>query len=109
MMRAARLVVDTGLHHKRWTLEKTIQYLTETLGNERATLVTEAERYCVWPGQATSYMVGQTQWLKLRAMARQRLGSKFDIRAFHDRALSAGVIPLSVLESVIDTWSRESQ
>ena len=66
---------------------------------------TEAERYCVRPGQATSYMVGQTQWLKLRAMAQQRMGAKFDIRGFHDRALSASVIPLSVLETVMEEWA----
>jgi uncharacterized protein (DUF885 family) len=106
MMRAARLVVDTGLHHKRWSLEQTIQYLTETLGNEKSTLVTEAERYCVWPGQATSYMVGQAQWLRLREQARHRLGEKFDVRAFHDRALAAGVIPLSVLEMAIEEWMK---
>ena len=108
MMRAARLVVDTGLHHRRWSLEQAIGYLMDTLGNEKATLVTEAERYCVWPGQATSYMVGQQQWVRLRESARQKLGEKFDVRAFHDRALSAGVIPLSVLETVINEWAASA-
>jgi uncharacterized protein (DUF885 family) len=75
-----------------------------TTGDPRSGITTEVERYCTWPGQATSYKVGQTRWLKLRADARTRLGAKFDIRDFHDAGLSAAPMPLAVLERVIDDW-----
>ncbi|MGN7928452.1 MAG: DUF885 domain-containing protein [Sphingopyxis sp.] len=104
MFRAARLVADTGLHHFRWTREKAIQYYNETLGTPEGSNITEIERYCVWPGQATSYMVGQTSWVRIREKAKKTLGDKFDLRGFHDTALSAGAMPISVLESVIDRW-----
>jgi uncharacterized protein (DUF885 family) len=105
MFRAARLVVDTGLHHYRWTREKAIAYYNETLGTPEPSNVTEIERYCVWPGQATSYMVGQTRWVAIREKARAALGDKFDLRGFHDTALSAGAMPIEVLASVIDRWT----
>lgn len=104
MFRAARLVADTGLHHFRWTREKAIQYYNETLGTPEGSNITEIERYCVWPGQATSYMVGQTSWVRIREKAKAALGDKFDLRGFHDTALSAGAMPISVLDSVIDRW-----
>ena len=105
MFRAARLVVDTGLHHYRWTREKGIQYYNETLGTPEPSNVTEIERYCVWPGQATSYMVGQTQWVAIREKAKAALGDKFDLRAFHDTALSAGAMPIEVLAGLIERWT----
>jgi uncharacterized protein (DUF885 family) len=104
MFRAARLVVDSGLHHKRWTLEQGINYMVDSLGDQRSSVTTEVERYCVWPGQATSYKVGQTKWLQLRERAREKLGARFDIRAFHDMALAAGTVPVAVLETMIDEW-----
>jgi uncharacterized protein (DUF885 family) len=104
LFRAARCVVDTGIHAKGWSRERAIDYMVETTGEVRSGMTTEIERYCTWPGQATSYKVGQTRWLKLRADARARLGSKFDIRDFHDAGLSAAPMPLSVLERVIDEW-----
>ncbi|MBX3562232.1 MAG: DUF885 family protein [Sphingomonas sp.] len=104
MFRSARLVVDTGLHHKRWSREQAIRYMVETLGDQESSVTTEVERYCVWPGQATSYKVGQTRWLQLRESARARLGDRFDIKGFHDTALAAGGIPLAVLERVIEDW-----
>jgi uncharacterized protein (DUF885 family) len=104
MFRAARLVVDTGLHHLRWSRERAIQYMNEALGTPQRSNVTEVERYCVWPGQATSYMVGQSRWMAIREKARAALGDSFDIRAFHDIALSAGAMPISVLEGMIDRW-----
>ncbi|RSU21795.1 DUF885 domain-containing protein, partial [Sphingomonas koreensis] len=104
MFRAARLVVDTGLHHMRWSREKAIQYMNDALGTPERGNITEVERYCVWPGQATSYMVGQTRWVAIREKAHKALGDKFDIRAFHDTALAAGAMPVSVLESMIDRW-----
>ncbi len=104
MFRAARLVVDTGLHHKRWSREQAIRYMVESLGDQESSVTTEVERYCVWPGQATSYKVGQTRWLQLRESARARLGGRFDLKAFHDNALAAGGMPLAVLERVIEDW-----
>jgi uncharacterized protein (DUF885 family) len=104
MFRAARLVVDTGLHHYRWSREKAIAYYNEALGTPEPSNVTEIERYCVWPGQATSYMVGQTRWVATRERARAALGDRFDIRAFHDTALAAGAMPIDVLGSMIDRW-----
>jgi uncharacterized protein (DUF885 family) len=106
LFRAARCVVDTGLHAKGWSRERAIDYMVETSGEPRSGMTTEVERYCTWPGQATSYKVGQTRWLKLRADARTRLGSRFDIRDFHDAGLSAGPMPLTVLEGVIDDWVK---
>ena len=107
LFRAGRCVVDTGLHSKGWSRERAIDYMVETTGEPRSSMTSEVERYCTWPGQATSYKVGQTRWLKLRADARQRLGAKFDIRDFHDAGLSAAPMPLEVLEGVIDEWVRE--
>jgi uncharacterized protein (DUF885 family) len=78
----------------------------QTTGDKRSSMTSEVERYCSWPGQACSYKVGQTEWLRLRADARQRLGAKFDIRAFHDAGLTAAPMPMSVLSTVIDTWVR---
>jgi uncharacterized protein (DUF885 family) len=106
IFRAARCVVDTGLHVKRWSREQAIDYMVSTTGNDRTAMTTEVERYCTWPGQATSYKVGHTRWLKLRAEARRRLGTKFDIRDFHDAGLTAAPMPLSVLERVIEEWIR---
>lgn len=104
LFRAARCVVDTGIHAKGWSRERAIDYMVETTGDPRSGITTEVERYCTWPGQATSYKVGQTRWLKLRADARRRLGAKFDIRDFHDAGLSAAPMPLAVLERVINDW-----
>jgi uncharacterized protein (DUF885 family) len=104
MFRAARLVVDTGLHHYRWSREQAVKYAVDILGDQDASAITEIERYCVWPGQATSYMVGQTRWVATRERARAALGDRFDIRAFHDTALAAGAMPIDVLGSMIDRW-----
>jgi len=106
LFRAARCVVDTGLHAKGWSREQAIDYMVNTTGDNRTSMTTEVERYCTWPGQATSYKVGQTRWLKLRAEAKQRLGAKFDIRDFHDVGLSAAPMPLSVLERVVGEWLK---
>jgi uncharacterized protein (DUF885 family) len=104
--RAARCVVDTGLHTQGWSREQAIEYMVENTGDNRNAMTTEVERYCTWPGQATSYKVGQTRWLKIRADARGRLGKKFDIRAFHDAGLTAAPMPMSVLERVMEEWVR---
>jgi uncharacterized protein (DUF885 family) len=106
LFRAARCVVDTGLHVKGWSRERAIDYMVETTGDNRSAMTTEVERYCVWPGQATSYKVGQTKWLALRADARRRLGAKFDIRDFHDTGLTAAPMPMAVLATVVDEWVK---
>jgi uncharacterized protein (DUF885 family) len=106
LFRATRCVVDTGLHSKGWSRERAIDYLVDTAGQSRTAMSTEVERYCTWPGQACSYKVGHTRWLKLRAEARRRLGAKFDIRDFHDVGLGAAPMPLAVLERVIDEWLK---
>jgi uncharacterized protein (DUF885 family) len=106
LFRAARCVVDTGLHVRGWSRERAIDYMVETAGESRTAMTTEVERYCTWPGQACSYKVGHTRWLKLRAEAQRRLGPKFDIRDFHDVGLSAAPMPLAVLERVIDEWLK---
>ena len=106
IFRAARCVVDTGIHTQGWSRERAIAYMVETTGDKQSSMTSEVERYCTWPGQACSYKVGQTQWLKLRAEARRRLGARFDIRAFHDTGLTAAPMPMSVLAGVIDSWVR---
>jgi uncharacterized protein (DUF885 family) len=106
LFRAARCVVDTGIHVKGWNRERAINYLVETTGDNRSAMTSEVERYCVWPGQATSYKVGQTRWLALREDARRRLGTKFDIRDFHDVGLTAAPMPMSVLATVMDEWVK---
>jgi uncharacterized protein (DUF885 family) len=106
LFRAARCVVDTGIHVKGWNRERAINYLVETTGDNRSAMTSEVERYCVWPGQATSYKVGQTRWLALREDARRRLGTKFDIRDFHDAGLTAAPMPMSVLATVMDEWVK---
>jgi uncharacterized protein (DUF885 family) len=104
IFRAARCVVDTGIHTMGWSRERAIDYVVATTGEDRGAMTAEIERYCTWPGQATSYKVGQTRWVKLRADARAKLGTKFDIRDFHDVGLMAAPMPLAVLERVIDDW-----
>lgn len=105
MFRAARLVVDSGLHHKRWSREQGIRYMVDTLGDQETSVATEVERYCVWPGQASSYKVGHTTWVKLREDAKRRLGDRFDIKGFHDTGLNLGGVPLTVLERTMNAWT----
>ena len=104
MFRAVRLVVDTGLHSKRWTREQAIDYMVTNTGMLESAVVVEIERYLVAPGQALAYKVGMLKILELRERAKTTLGSKFDIREFHDEVLKNGGMPLSVLERVIDAY-----
>ena len=104
LFRAARLVVDTGLHAKRWSREQAIAAMAEIDGEPTSSAATEIERYCVWPGQASSYMVGKLTWLRLRDKAKAALGPAFDIRQFHDAGLLTGNMPLIALEPVIDGY-----
>ncbi|MDI1281211.1 DUF885 family protein [Brevundimonas sp.] len=104
LFRATRLVVDSGLHHNRWSREQAIQYMVATLGDQESSVTTEVERYCVWPGQASSYKVGHTEWVRLREEAKAQLGDRFDIKGFHDTALASGGMPLEVLKTVVGEW-----
>lgn len=104
IFRAARLVVDTGLHHKRWTRDQAIDYMVAATGETRESVTREIERYAVVPGQACAYKLGMLKIQGLRAKAEAELGEKFDIREFHDTVLSIGDSPLPVLESTINAW-----
>ncbi|GAB3280893.1 DUF885 domain-containing protein [Parahaliea aestuarii] len=102
LWRACRLVVDTGIHSKRWTREQAIDYLLENTPNSAGDSTKAIERYIAMPGQATAYLIGKLKIVELREKARQALGEDFDIRAFHDEVLKDGPVPLSILESKID-------
>ncbi|WP_346764257.1 DUF885 domain-containing protein [Caulobacter sp. SLTY] len=102
--RAVRLVTDTGLHAKKWTREQSIAFFQENSLLSERDIVKEIERYICWPGQATSYMVGQQKILMLRQKAKAALGGKYDIRAFHDAVLKDGALPLDVLEQQVDAY-----
>lgn len=104
LWRACRLVVDTGLHHKRWSREQAIQYLTDNTPNPSGDIRKAIERYAVYPGQATAYMIGKLKIMELRKHAEAELGEDFDIRAFHDTILKSGPVPLSIMEENIDAW-----
>jgi len=105
LFRAVRLVVDTGLHHKRWSREKAIAYFRETTGVAATRVTAEVERYMAWPAQALGYKLGQLRILELRAAAQATLGSRFDIRGFHDALLRAGPAPLAVASAAVDRWT----
>ena len=107
--RACRLVVDTGLHHKRWTREQAIDYLTANTSSSVEANTKAIERYMIMPGQATAYKVGMLKILELREKARAALGDQFDIRGYHEVVLSNGAVPLNVLEALVDDWVAETQ
>lgn len=107
MWRAARLVVDTGLHHKGWTREQAIAFLHDNTALSDHDIAIEVDRYISWPGQAVSYYLGMLAIRDMRAKAEAALGPKFDIRAFHDTVLSMGSVPLPVLEARIDRFIAE--
>lgn len=102
--RAIRLVVDSGLHHKKWTREQAIKYVEDNSADAPGGIVKAIERYIVYPGQATAYMVGRLKISALRDKAQAALGDKFDIRGFHDVVLKNGPVPLDVLEEQVDAW-----
>jgi uncharacterized protein (DUF885 family) len=104
MFRSVRLVVDTGMHSKRWTREQAIDYMMSNTGMAEAEVVTEIERYLVMPGQALAYKVGMLKILELRERAKAALGDKFKLGEFHDQVLLNGAMPLQVLERVIDAY-----
>ena len=102
--RAARLVVDTGIHSKKWTREQAVQYLMDNTPNPQGDCEKAIDRYIVMPGQATAYKIGMLKIVELRERARTQLGDKFDIREFHDIVLRDGAVPLAVLEETVDAW-----
>ncbi len=107
LYRAARLVVDTGLHHKRWSREKAIDYMVEVTGESVASITREIERYAVWPGQAAAYKLGMIQLQRMRAFAEQALGTQFDIAQFHQQVLGNGAMPMTALATRIEKWIEQ--
>jgi uncharacterized protein (DUF885 family) len=104
LLRAIRLVVDTGLHHKHWSRDQVVQFFHQHSAADEVEVQSETDRYIVSPGQALAYKIGQLKILELRERARRELGAKFDLRAYHDEVLGAGALPLDVLEERIDRW-----
>ncbi|MYM29507.1 Uncharacterized conserved protein, DUF885 familyt [Duganella sacchari] len=104
MLRAIRLVVDTGLHYKKWNRQQVVDFFHAHSGIGEVEVQSETDRYIVWPGQALGYKIGQLKILELRDYARKELGDRFDIRKFHDQVLGAGALPMDVLESHIKDW-----
>ncbi|WP_417624389.1 DUF885 domain-containing protein [Paremcibacter congregatus] len=102
--RACRLVVDTGIHYKKWTREQAIEYLAANTPNPHGDVVKAIERYIVMPGQATAYKIGMNKILELRAHAKAELGDKFDIRKYHEVVLRDGALPLAILEEKVNEW-----
>ena len=109
LFRAARMVVDTGIHSQDWSRQQAIDYMVDTTGMPRSFMTAEVERYFVWPGQATAYKIGMLKILELRQQAMDTLGDDFDMITFHNIILQNGSMPLSVLEQVVELWISELQ
>ena len=107
LFRACRVVVDTGLHHARWTRDQAIDWMVEHAGEHRDAAEREIDRYCVYPGQACSFKVGQQAIVDLRARAQAQLGASFDLRAYNDMILSSGPLPMEVLDLVVAQWTAD--
>ena len=104
LFRACRLVVDTGIHHKRWPRQQAIDYMLDCTGMPETDVIAEVERYIVIPGQACAYMIGKMEILRLREEAREALGDDFDIRKFHEVMLESGALPLTLLRAKVERW-----
>ena len=109
LFRAVRLVVDTGIHSKGWSRDQVVEFFRRSAAVDEPTIQAETDRYIAWPAQALAYKLGQLKFLELRARARKELGSRFDIRSFHDEMLSGGVLPLDLLDARTNDWIREQQ
>lgn len=108
MWRAIRLVVDTGIHHKRWTREEAIHFFAINAAKSMHDIENEIDRYIAWPGQALAYKIGQLKILELREKAEKKLGNRFNLSDFHDTVLGQGAVTLSVLERMIDEWIEDT-
>jgi uncharacterized protein (DUF885 family) len=104
MWRAIRLVVDTGVHEKHWSREQMVDYFHRYTAMDEPNVQSEVDRYIAWPGQALAYKLGQLEILKLRQEAKDRLGARFDLRAFHDEVLGGGALPLDILDQRVQQW-----
>jgi uncharacterized protein (DUF885 family) len=109
MWRAIRLVIDTGVHEKKWSREQMVEYFHRYTAMDEPNVQSEVDRYIAWPGQALAYKLGQLEILKLREEARQKLGAKFDLRSFHDEVLGNGALPLDVLDSQVRAWIKSQK
>jgi uncharacterized protein (DUF885 family) len=107
-LRACRLVVDTGMHHLGWSRAQAVQYMWDNTATTAANVRNEIDRYISWPGQALAYMIGRREISRLRSVAQERLGSRFDIRAFHGAVLGNGAVPLDVLDQIVSDWIDSS-
>ena len=108
MWRDIRLVIDTGVHEQHWSRDHMVEYFHRYTAMDEPNVQTEVDRYIAWPGQALAYKLGQLEILKLRAEAREKLGDKFDIRAFHDEILDSGPLPLDVLDAHVEAWITQT-
>jgi uncharacterized protein (DUF885 family) len=108
MFRANRLVVDTGIHFKRWSREQAMDYMKKTTGMSDTQVRVEIERYIVWPGQALSYKIGMLKILELREKAKERMGKNFNIKSFHSLILDQGIVPLFILEDIVNEWIKNN-
>jgi uncharacterized protein (DUF885 family) len=109
MFRAVRLVVDSGIHHKKWTREEAIAYMVLNTGMTTSEVTTEIERYIVMPGQACAYKIGMLKILELRARAKTKLGTDFDLKEFHNVVLKNGAVPLDILDEIVEAYIKETQ
>ena len=109
MWRAIRLVIDTGVHEKKWSREQMVEYFHRYTAMDEPNVQSEVDRYIAWPGQALAYKLGQLEILKLRDEARQKLGTKFDLRSFHDQVLGNGALPLDVLDAQVNAWIKHQE
>ena len=102
--RAVRLIVDTGLHAKRWTREQAVVFAMQATGRARDGITSEIDRYVSWPGQACGYKIGQTEIVRLRTKAKAALGARFDLKAYNDLVVKTGAVPLMVLGGQVDDF-----
>jgi uncharacterized protein (DUF885 family) len=109
MWRAVRLVVDTGVHYKHWTRQQMVDFFHAHTAMDEPNIQTEVDRYIAWPGQALAYKAGQIKILELREKARREMGSRFDLKAFHNAVLRNGALPLDVLENEVNAWMKDSK
>jgi uncharacterized protein (DUF885 family) len=107
MMRAIRLIVDTGMHALGWSRQQAIDFFRQHSATPDHDIIVEIDRYIVWPGQALAYKMGELKIKELRARAKKQLGEHFDLREFHDQVLNHGAVPLDILEKVIERWINE--